>query len=191
MSFLSKVTNPENTTQFKLLKVSSSNRVNDLLIHNTIPVTSYNTLLTLRYTNKQFELKKDLLKLRTNKNYNVNLASLSDEKLTYDFAKELHFEVRAQGNKYTWDRLLIKLFKSPCLMVSDSVVSKTIFLPSDSDELYDKLKLLPVEEHAGKNSNLIDQENVAIVDKLLEYNCISKKQHKQLLFKCNLLHNQV
>ena len=39
MSPLSKITNPENTTQFKLVKDHNSNRVNDLLIHNTIPVT--------------------------------------------------------------------------------------------------------------------------------------------------------
>ena len=39
MSPLPKMTNPENTSQFKLLKDSSPNRVNDLLIHNTIPLT--------------------------------------------------------------------------------------------------------------------------------------------------------
>ena len=38
LSLLSKVTDPENTSQFKLVKDSSSNRVNDLLIHNTIPI---------------------------------------------------------------------------------------------------------------------------------------------------------
>ena len=36
LSPLSKITNPEKTTQFKLVKDPSSNRVNDLLIHNTI-----------------------------------------------------------------------------------------------------------------------------------------------------------
>ena len=35
----SKITNHENTSHFKLVKVSTSNRVNDLLIHNTIPIT--------------------------------------------------------------------------------------------------------------------------------------------------------
>ena len=35
MSPLSKITNPENTIQFKLVKVSSLNRVNDLLINKT------------------------------------------------------------------------------------------------------------------------------------------------------------
>ena len=80
LSPLSKITNPENTSQFKLVKVSSSNRVNDLLIHNTIPITLYNNILTFRDTGKEFELKRDLLKLRINNNFNVDLASLSDKK---------------------------------------------------------------------------------------------------------------
>ena len=39
----------------------------------------------------------------------------------------------------------------------------------------------------GKNSDLYNQEIVAIVDKLLEYKGISEKQHNQILIKCNLL----
>ena len=187
MSPLSKITNPENSTQFKLVKDSSSNRVNDLLIHNTIPITLYNNLLTFRDTGKEFELKGDLLKMVTNKNFNVDLASLADKKLMYDFAKEMHFDTKAQGNKSTRDRTLIKLLKSPGLMVSASGVSKTIFLSSDPNELCDRLRLLLQEKHAGNNSDIINDEIVAIVDKLLEYKCISKKQHKQILIKCNLL----
>ena len=67
-----------------------------------------------------------------------------------------------------------------------SVISK-IFLPSDPDGLCNRLKLLLQEKHAGKMSDIINDEIVAIVDKLLEYRCISKKQHKQFLIKCNLL----
>ena len=187
MSPLSKITNPENTTQFKLVKDSSSNRVNDLLIHNTIPITLYNNLLTFRDTDKEFELKGDLLKMITNKNFNVDLASLADKKLMYGFAKEMHFDTKAQGNKSTRDRTLIKLLKSPGLMISASGVSKTIFLSSDPDELCNRLKLLLQEKHAGNNSDIINDEIVAIIDKLLEYKCITKKQHKQILYKCNLL----
>ena len=73
-------------------------------------------------------------------------------------------------------------------MVSASGVSKTIFLSSDPDELSDRLKLLLQEKQAGNNSDIINEEIVAIVDKLLEYKCISKKQHKQFSIKCNLLH---
>ena len=58
LSPLAKITNPENTTQFELVKDSSSNRVNDLLIHNTIPITLHDNLLTFRDTNKVFELKE-------------------------------------------------------------------------------------------------------------------------------------
>ena len=61
------------------------------------------------------------------------------------------------------------MLKSPGLMVSASGISNT-FLPSDP------------------NFDLVIQGIVAIDDKLLENKCISKKQHKQLLIKCNLLH---
>ena len=185
MSPLSKITNPENSTQFKLVKDPNSNRVNDLLLKNKIPITLYNNMITFHDTGKEFELKGDLLKMITNKNYNVDHASLSDKKLMYDFAKEMHFDLKAQGNKSTRDRTLIKLVKSPAITASG--VSNTIFLSSDADELCNRLKLLLQEKQAGNNSDIINQEIVAIVDKLLEYKCISKKQHKQILLKCNLL----
>ena len=68
LSPLSRINNPEKTTQFKLVKGSVSNGVNDLKIHNTLPVTLCKKCLTFRDTIKQFELKGDLLKLITNKN---------------------------------------------------------------------------------------------------------------------------
>ena len=123
----------------------------------------------------------------TNSKYNVDLASLADKKLMYDFAKEMDFDQKAVGKKSTRDKTLIKLLKSPGLMVSASGVSKTIFLSSDPDELCNRLKILLQEIHAGKNSNIINEEIVAILDKLLEYKCITKKQHEQILFKCNTL----
>ena len=185
MSPLPKITNPKNTTQFKLIKYSSSNRVNDLKINNSIPITLHNILLTFRDTNKQFELKGNLLKMITNKNYNVNLASLADKNLLYDFAEEMHFDERRVGNKSTPDKTLIKLLNSPAILVSS--VSKTKFPSSNPSELCDRLRLILQEKHAGNNSDIINDEIVAIVDKLLEYNCISKKQHKQILIKCNLI----
>ena len=65
MSSLSKITNPENTSQFKLLKDQNSKRVNDSLIHNPILITLNNNLLLFRDTGKIFELKGDLLKMIT------------------------------------------------------------------------------------------------------------------------------
>ena len=122
----------------------------------------------------------------TNKNYNVNHASLSNKKLMYDFTKEMHFDTSGLRRKSTRHRTLIGLLKSPGLMVSASGIS-TIILSSDPNELCDRLKLLLQEKHAGNNSSIITDELIAIFDKLLEYKCISKKQQKQILIKCNLL----
>ena len=187
MSPLSRIINPENTTQFKLVKDHNSNRVNDLLINNTIPITLYGNILTFRDTGKKFELKRDLLEMITNTKFNVDLASLQDKKLMYDFAKEMHFDQKAVGNKSVRDRKLMKLLKSTGLMVSASGISKTIFLSSDPNEFCDRLKLLLLEKQAGNNSYIINDEIVVIIDKLLEYKCITKKQHKQFLIKCNLI----
>ena len=184
MSPLSRITNPENSSQFKLVKDPSSNRVNDLKINKTIPITLYGNMLTFRDTNKQFELKGDLLEMITNSKFNVDLTSLSDKKLMYDFAKEMHFDPKASGNKSTRDRKLIKLLESPAIKASGIT---TIFLSENPNELCDRLKLLLQEKQAGNNSNIINDEIIAIIDKLLEYKCISKKQHKQILIKCNLI----
>ena len=163
MSPLSKLTNPEISTQFKLLKDHNSNRVNDLLIHNSIRNNLHDNLLIFRDTGKEVELNGDFLKMITNKNYNVDLASLSDKKLKYDFAKEMNFYINDQGRKSTRDSTFIKLLKSPGLLVSASGVSKTLFLSSDPDELCRRLKLLLQEKHAGNISDIINDKIVAIV----------------------------
>ena len=60
MSPLSKITNPENTSQFKLVKDPSSNRVNDLKIHNSIPFNLYGNILTFRDTRKVWTNRRSL-----------------------------------------------------------------------------------------------------------------------------------
>ena len=80
---------------------------------------------------------------------------------------------------------MIRLLEQPAIMASG--FSKTIIPSSDPNELCDRLKLLLQEKHAGNNSDIINDEIVAIVDKLLEYRCINKKQHKQILIKCNIV----
>ena len=165
---LSKITNPENTTQFKLVKDAKSNRVNDLKINKSIPITLYNKMLTFRDTGREFEIKGDVLEMITNKNYNVDLAKLSDKKLMYDFAKELNFDLIAISKKSTRDRTPVKILKSAGLMVSASGVSKTLFLSSDPNELCDRLKLLLRKNQAGSNSDIINQEIVATVE-LIKY----------------------
>ena len=93
MSLLSKITNLENTSQFELVKHSSSSRVIDLLIQKSIPTILHDNVLTFRDTGKVFEGKVDLLKMIAHKNNNIELASLLDKKIMYDFAKEMHLDV--------------------------------------------------------------------------------------------------
>ena len=187
LSPLSKFTNLENTSQFKFVRGHNSNRVIDFLLHNTIPIFSYNKLPFFHDTGEEFGLKGDLLKMITNKNYSVDLASLTDKKLKYDFANEMNFALKPRSNNSIRDKTFIKLLKLLGLMVSAPGVSNTIILPSDPDKSYNRLTLLLQEKHAGINSNLINEEFIALVEKLLEYKCISKKQLRQKLFKCNLL----
>ena len=132
MSPISKITDPENSTQFELLKDHNSNRVNDMLLKNTIAITLHGNMLTFRDTGKEFELKRDFLKMITNKNYNVDLANLSDKNLLYEVAKEMNFDVRGQGRKSTQGRTLIDLLKSPAVMASKI---STVFLSSDPDKI--------------------------------------------------------
>ena len=97
----------------------------------------------------------------------------------------MNYDTKSTGRPSIRHNSIIKILHSPAIMASG--ISKTIFLSSDPDELCERLKLLLQEKDAGNNSEIINEEIVVIVDKLLEYRSITKKQHKQILIKCNLL----
>ena len=100
----------------------------------------------------------------------------------------MNFNIKKRGRKSDRDKELIKLLKSPAILASGVT---TIFLWENPDEVCDRLRLLLQEIQAGNNSDLINKEIVVIVDKLLEYKCLTKKQHNQILKKCDLIHKQV
>ena len=184
-SSLVNVFKPENKSQFRLKKDLNSTKINDFTINGGIPVTIFSNMITFRDSNKVFKLDGDLLETITNYDFNVDHSNQKDRKLIYEFVKEMNFNIRQKRSKSDRDKSIVKLLKSPAIMVSG--ISKTIFSSSDPDELCNRLKLLLQEKHAGNNSDIINQEIVAIVDKLLEYKCITKKQHKQILIKYNLV----
>ena len=64
---------------------------------------------------------------------------------------------------------------------SQSYTNQYVFLPSDPDELVDQLKLLYFENFGGNDSFLLNEQIIAIVDKLLEYECITTNQHQNIL----------
>ena len=119
--------------------------------------------------------------MMTNTKNSVDLAKTQDGTLMYEPRKEICFDEKAQCNKSPRDRSFIRLLKSSAIMDSGH---STRFLPESPNELCDSLKLLVQEKKAASKSNIIDGEIVAIVDKLLEYKCISTNQHKILLLNC-------
>ena len=184
-SSLVEVFKSDNKSQFSLRKDPDSTKMNDFLIHGKIPVTIFSNMIIFRDSNKTFKLEGDLLKVLTNHKFNVDHSNQQDRKIIYEFAKEMNYDIKSTGRPSVRHNSMIRLLDKPAIMASG--VSKTTFLSSDPNELCDRLKLFLQEKHVGNNSNLIDEEIVIIVDKLLEYKCISKKQHKQSLIKCNLL----
>ena len=64
--------------------------------------------------------------------------------------------------------------------ISRSHTKQYIFLPSDPDELVDQLKLLYFEKVGGNDSFLINEQINAIIDKLLEYECITPSQQQNI-----------
>ena len=99
----------------------------------------------------------------------------------------MHCDVKAPGNKSDKDRSVLRLLEFLADMASEIA---SIFLSSDPKELCDGLILILQEKKAGKISDMINEEINAIADKLLEYKCISTKQHKQFFFKCDVLHRK-
>ena len=184
-SSLVEVFKRDNKSQFRLRKDPNSTKMNDFSIHGTIPVTIFSNMITFRDSNKSFRLEGDLLKVITNYKFNVDHSNPQDKKLIYEFAKEMKYDTKSIGRPSVRHNSMVKLLDQPAIMASG--FSKTLILSSDPNELCNRLKLLLQEKHAGNNSDIINDEIVAIVDKLLEYKCISKKQHKQILIKCNLL----
>ena len=100
---------------------------------------------------------------------------MPDRNVLYEFAKELYLDEKKLGNKSTRDKSLIRLPDSPAIMASEIPI---IIVPENPNELCDRLKVLLQEKQSGIKSNIFNEKIVAIVVKLLEYECISEKQHR-------------
>ena len=184
-SSLIEVIKSDNTGQFRLTKDPNSTKTNDFLINEKVPVTIFSNMLTFRNTKKVFKIEGDLYKVITDYKFNVDHSNQQDRKIIYEFGKEMKYKLKNKGRPSIRHNSMIRLLNQPPIMASG--ISKTIILSSNPNELCDRLKLLLQEKHAGNNSDIINDEIVAIVDRLLEYRYVSKKQHKRILIRCDLL----
>ena len=123
-SSLVNLSKPENTSQYKLIK--------DIFLTNrSTPITLYSNMVLFRDTNKSSKLDGNLIKAMTNYNFNVDHSNTQDRRLFYEFGKEMNFSIKQSGRKCPGDEPVLRLPKSPAIMVSGI---STIFLQATHNE---------------------------------------------------------
>ena len=75
-------------------------------------------MLAFRDSNISFKLDGDLLETRANCDFNVNHSNPKDQKVTYEYGKEMNFSIKQKGQKSDRDKSLIKILKSSAIMAS-------------------------------------------------------------------------
>ena len=68
-------------------------------------------MLTFGDSNKSFILDGNLLKTMTNYDVKVDHSYPKDQKLIYEFGKEMNFNIRQKGRKSDRDNSLMKLLE--------------------------------------------------------------------------------
>ena len=118
----------------------------------------------------------------TNKNYVFDLANLSDKKTLFDFANEMIFDKNSVGIKSNRDSSPFRLLESPAKISSRS--SNTRFVSFNPKKFCDRFTSLLQKKPAGHNFDLITEESIAVMNKLLQFKCNTIKQHLLLEFCC-------
>ena len=110
-------------------------------------------------------------------NYNINYGD--KKSMRYYFVKDLHNQYyQLESGLSSYPR---KLSRSNSQSYARSHTNQYVFLPSDPDELVDQLKLLYFEKLGGNDNPQLNEQIIAIVDKLLEYECITTNQHQNTI----------
>ena len=113
--------------------------------------------------------------------HDLNYGDKDKKSIRYQFIKELYSRYQLQGFAQDYTQAHDSQGSTGSGLngdISRSSTQQYIFLPSDPDELVDQLKLLYFEKVGGNDSFLINEQIIAIIDKLLEYECISPSQHQ-------------
>ena len=120
-----------------------------------------------------------------------------DEKsIRYQFIKELYSRYQLQGFAQGYTQAHDSQGQSQSYtqgftgsgLNGEQYTNQYIFLPSDPDDLVDQLKLLYFEKVGGNDSFLNNEQITAIIDKLLDDDCISPFQHQNM--RSNLISSQ-
>ena len=117
----------------------------------------------------------------------IKQSHLMRNKLLF-FLGLVHFDIFAKSKSCRDKNLIRNYYNKKALLIL--TFHEVIFLSENPNKICDRLRLIFQEKQSGNVTSKIDNEIVAIIDKLLEYKSISAKQHKQILIKFNLLHRK-
>ena len=205
---VSNLLNDKNKSQFSLEPITQDNP-NLFIIdpHNPQQVLIKGSTMTFENGNSYDLSNPDLQYFITNTQFDKPINNwgpiynfLNDMKydlnygdkksIRYQFIKELYSRYQLQGftqgqsqsytQGFTGSGLNGESYRETSRSSTRSSTQQYIFLPSDPDELVDQLKLLYFEKVGGNDSFLINEQFIAIIDKLLEYECISPSQHQNI-----------
>ena len=108
----------------------------------------------------------------------MNENNIADDELIYKFYKDVKYDLSLAGDKRSNRYNYIKKLETKSIRATDVEV---IFLSSNPNVLVDRLHLLYQEKLSGNDSNIINDEMIAIYDKLYEYSIITKSDHIKML----------
>ena len=169
--------NPHNPQQV-LIKGSTMTFENGNSYNLNDPDLQY--FITNTQFDKQINNWDSIYNFLNDMKYDLNYGD--KKSIRYQFIKELYSRYQLQGFTQGQSQSYTQGFTGSGLNgeYSRSSTQQYIFLPSDPDELVDQLKLLYFEKVGGNDSFLINEQIIAIIDKLLEYECISPSQHQNM-----------
>ena len=214
---VSNLLNDKNKSQFSLEPITQDNpNLFTINPHNPQQVLIKGSTMTFENGNSDDLSNPDLQYFITNTQFDKPINNwgpiynfLNDMKydlnygdkksIRYQFIKELYsryqlqaLDSQSQSQSYTQgftgSGLNGESYRETSRSSTRSSTQQYIFLPSDPDELVDQLKLLYFEKVGGNDSFLINEQIIAIIDKLLEYECISPSQHQNI--RSNLISSQ-
>ena len=174
--------NPHNPQQV-LIKGSTMTFENGNSYNLNDPDLQY--FITNTQFDKQINNWDSIYNFLNDMKYDLNYGD--KKSIRYQFIKELYSRYQLQGfaQGYTQAHDLQGFAQGQSQGFTGSGLNgeysqQYIFLPSDPDELVDQLKLLYFEKVGGNDNPQLNEQIIAIVDKLLEYECISPSQHQNI-----------
>ena len=186
---VSNLLNDKNKSQFSLEPVTQFGEGNPNLftINPTNPqqVLIKGSTITFENGNTDNLNDPDLQYFMTNTQIDKEI---HNENLIHSFLNDMKYNLNygdKKSKRYYFIKDLINQYKYQHIPYQLSQLgsgfNQYVFLSSDPDELVDQLKLLYFEKVGGNDNPMLNEQIIAIADKLLQYKCITTNQHQNIL----------